>query len=67
MMRRQEQDSVTIPRLLSVRETSKALGISTSKVYELIASRQLAAYRPGGRIKVPVQAIRAYLNETQIN
>jgi excisionase family DNA binding protein len=64
-----EQRAATVealPRLLSVRETSRVLAVSQSKVYELVASRELAAFRPGGRIRVSLDAIRSYLERTRV-
>jgi excisionase family DNA binding protein len=55
-----------LPRLLSVRETSRLLAVSASKVYELVASRELPAFRPGGRIRISQDAIRIYLERTRV-
>ena len=59
--------SRTLPRLLTVREASLALGISISKVYELVASHELPAFRPGGRIRISEDEIRAYLEQTRVS
>jgi excisionase family DNA binding protein len=53
--------------LLSVREASRALGVSVSKVYELVAAHELSAFRPGGRIRISEGAIWAYLEKTRVS
>ncbi len=66
-MSQPERATGVLPELLSVREASEILGISASKVYELVASHELRAFRPGGRIRIPVDAIRVYLERTRVS
>jgi excisionase family DNA binding protein len=55
-----------LPALLSVRDVAQMLGLSRSKIYELIAEGELEAYRPGGRVRIPTQAVAALLARTKI-
>jgi excisionase family DNA binding protein len=43
-------------------ETADALGISRSKVYDLIASGQLPSVRIGNSLRVPVTALREWVD-----
>jgi len=58
--------SARIPDLLTVDEVAEALRLSRSKVYELIASRRLPAYRPGGRIRIPAKAVMELLRDSRV-
>lgn len=49
--------------LLTVPEAGAALGISRSKVYELIARRALRSVRIDGSRRVPVEALETYVAE----
>ena len=42
-------------------EAAQAIGIGRSKVYELIASGELPSIRIGGSVRVPVDALRAWI------
>ena len=54
--------------MLRPAEAAEALGISRSKVYELIASGQIPSIRLGGSVRVPVQALREWIeNELEKN
>ena len=55
-----------VPHLLTVHEVAQRLGVSRSKVYELVATRALVAYRPGGRIRITPDAVRRYLEQTRV-
>ena len=55
-----------VPELMTVDEVAKALRLSRSKVYELIASRRLPAFRPGGRIRIPADAVRGFLRDSRV-
>jgi excisionase family DNA binding protein len=55
-----------LSQLLSVQDLARILGLSRSKVYQLIAAGELQAYRPGGRIRVPVDAVVALLEKTKV-
>ena len=58
--------SASFPELLTVDEVAEALKLSRSKVYELIASRRLPAFRPGGRIRVPAESVREFLRLSRV-
>lgn len=49
--------------LLTAKEAADALGIGRSKVYELIMSGELESVRIGGSRRVPVEALRDFVNE----
>lgn len=42
-------------------EAAESIGISRSKAYELIASGELPAIRIGGVLRVPVDALSAWI------
>ena len=48
-------------RTMTVLEVSKILGISASKLYQLVAGRRIAHYRIGGKILFMAEDIAAYL------
>jgi excisionase family DNA binding protein len=50
------------PLLLTVPEAAKALAISRSKLYELLASGALRSVRIDGSRRIPTQALTAYIN-----
>jgi excisionase family DNA binding protein len=47
--------------LLSPEEAAKALGVGRSRVYDLIRTRELHSVRIGKSRRVPVSAVRAYV------
>lgn len=47
--------------LLTVPEAARALGVSRSKVYDLIARRSLRSLRLDGCRRVPVEALETYI------
>ena len=47
--------------LLRPSEAANALGISRAKAYELIAAKDLPSVRLGGSIRVPVEALRVWI------
>lgn len=47
--------------LLRPVEATEAIGIGRSKVYELLASGELPSIRIGGSVRVPVDALRAWI------
>lgn len=49
--------------LLTPTETASALGIGRSKVYELIGSGQLESVHIGACRRVPLDAIKAFLEQ----
>lgn len=55
-----------LPVLLTVNQVAEALSLSRSKVYDLIASRDLDAYRPGGRLRVPAEAVAKLLERCKV-
>ena len=56
----------SIPELMTVNEVAAALRLSRSRVYELIATGDLLAYRPGGRIRIPAEAVRTFLRDSRL-
>lgn len=46
---------------LSVKGTAEALDIGTSKVYQMVASGELPSIRIGGSVRVPVDALKAWV------
>ena len=47
--------------LLPPDEAAQGLGIGRSKVYELLASRQLGSMKIGNCRRIPADALRAYV------
>jgi excisionase family DNA binding protein len=47
--------------LLKPQETAEAIGCSRSRVYQLIASGELPSIRVGGVARVPVAALKAWV------
>jgi excisionase family DNA binding protein len=47
--------------LLRPVEAAEAIGIGRSKVYELLASGELPSLRIGGSVRVPVDALKAWI------
>ena len=47
--------------LLRPVEAAEAIGIGRSKVYELLASGELPSVRIGGSVRVPLDALRAWI------
>lgn len=43
-------------------EAADAIGVSRSKAYELIAAGELPSIRVGGCVRVPVVALRAWID-----
>ena len=40
---------------------------NSPKVYELVASRQLPAYKPGGRLRIQKKAVREFLRDSRLS
>jgi excisionase family DNA binding protein len=47
--------------MLRPTEAADAIGVSRSKLYELIAARAIPSVRVGGCVRVPVDALRAWI------
>jgi excisionase family DNA binding protein len=47
--------------LLRPVEAAEAIGVGRSKVYELLASGELPSVRVGSSVRVPVDALRAWI------
>jgi excisionase family DNA binding protein len=47
--------------MLRPTEAAEAIGIGRSKIYELLAGGDLPSVRIGGSIRVPVDALRAWI------
>jgi excisionase family DNA binding protein len=48
--------------MLRPSEAAEAIGISRSKAYQLIAEGQIPSVRVGGCVRVPVAALRDWIN-----
>ncbi|OPG07160.1 DNA-binding protein [Streptomyces sp. GKU 895] len=51
------------PQALTVPEVMTALKLSRSKVYDLIRSKQLPSYTSGRARRIPVDAVRHYMQD----
>ena len=51
--------------LMRPRETAEALGIGLSKTYQLLATGELPSIRVGRNIRIPVDALKAWIQERQ--
>jgi excisionase family DNA binding protein len=49
--------------MLRPAEAADAIGVSRSKAYELIGSGVIPSVRLGGSVRVPVEALRAWIAE----
>lgn len=58
--------SVLLPALLTVNQVAEALRLSRSKVYEMVASGDLEAYRPGGRLRIAADAVARLLDRSRV-
>jgi len=52
--------------MFSVKEAAKRLGISQSKLYQLVSLRQIAHYRVGGKIVFGEADLVAYLDSCRV-
>lgn len=48
--------------MLRVKETAESLGVSRAKAYELIAAGEIPSVRLGGSVRVPVEALRTWVD-----
>ena len=48
--------------LLRPVEAAEAIGVGRSKVYAMLASGELPSVRIGGSVRVPVEALRAWID-----
>ena len=62
---RQRSNSLE-PLLLRPIEAAKLLGIGRSKAYEMIAAGELPSVRLGQSIRVPLAALKAWIDEHTI-
>ncbi|TWV45607.1 helix-turn-helix domain-containing protein [Streptomyces misionensis] len=51
------------PEALTVPEVMNALRLSRSKVYDLIRTKQLRSFTSGRCRRIPVDAVRQYMND----
>lgn len=51
---------------MTVNEAAKNIGISPSKLYQLIAARRIAHYRVGGKIIIGEADVAAYLQACRV-
>jgi len=55
--------SVMVPKLLlTVPEAAKAMSLSRSKLYELIAARKVRSVKVDGARRIPTDALTEYIN-----
>ena len=47
--------------LLRPTEAAEAIGVGRSKVYELLAAGELPSIRIGSSVRVPIDALRAWI------
>ncbi len=52
-----------VPTAWTVTEVMAHLRLSRSKVYDLIRSRRLASFTEGRSRRIPVAAVRQYMND----
>lgn len=52
--------------MFSVREAAKKLGISRSKLYELVERREVSYFRVGGKILFEESDLRAFLDTCRV-
>ncbi|MFF8989568.1 helix-turn-helix domain-containing protein [Streptomyces sp. NPDC014983] len=52
-----------VPAAWTVAEVVTHLRMSRSKVYDLIRSRRLPSYKEGRSRRIPVAAVRQYMND----
>jgi excisionase family DNA binding protein len=50
------------PMVLGVKDAATFIGLSKSRLYELISENQIEARRLGGRTVIPVASLRAFVN-----
>jgi excisionase family DNA binding protein len=53
--------------LLRPAEAADALGVSRSKAYELIAHGEIPSVKMGGCVRVPVDALRAWIERQLVS
>jgi excisionase family DNA binding protein len=58
-----QPDSPTspVPLLLTVQQAAEMLGIGRSTIYELLAAGELRSIKLGGSRRIPVSAVREYV------
>lgn len=44
-------------------EVGEAIGVNRAKAYELIASKEIPSIRVGGSLRVPVDALRSWIQQ----
>jgi excisionase family DNA binding protein len=52
--------------MFSVKEAAKRLGISQSKLYQLVSVRKIAHYRVGGKIVFAEADLTSYLEQCRV-
>lgn len=57
-----KQKSETTPLVYRALEAAKLLSVSEGTMRKLIVSGELGAFREGGAVKVPAEAIRQYID-----
>ncbi len=54
------------PLLLRVDEAAKLLQVGRNKVYELVASGELPSVRIGRQLRIPAEALRAWIRSQTV-
>jgi excisionase family DNA binding protein len=57
---------VVEPLCLSVKDAASYIGLSKSRLYELIGDKTIEARKLGARTVVPVAALRAYVENSPL-
>lgn len=52
--------------ILNISETAKRIGVSSSKLYQLVSARAISHYRIGGKIVFSDQDVDAYLQSCRV-
>lgn len=53
--------------LLTIDEVARRVRLSTWAVRRAISRGELVAYKPGGRLRIPIHAVDAWLASTQVS
>lgn len=57
------EEELTDKLLLKPTEAAEALGVSRARAYELIASKVIPSIKLGSTIRVPADALRAWIHQ----
>lgn len=54
------------PKFVDLTDAAKTFGLSRRRLYELIHTRQLRAYRPGTKLLVSVAEVEAFIRSHEV-